>query len=56
MWINYIGEIGAGLFILLIALHFVQHFRNKAELIKKRKLKQAQIQQQKPSDQGYEEN
>lgn len=40
MWINYIGEIGAGLFILLIALHFVQHFRNRAERVKRQKLKQ----------------
>ena len=40
MWVNYIGEIGAGLFILLIALHFVHHFLNKSERIKKQKLKQ----------------
>ena len=31
MWINYIGEIAVGFFVLLIAIHFSLHFIFKAQ-------------------------
>lgn len=40
MWIEYIEEIGIAFFILMIAIHFAQHFKNKAERIKRDKLRQ----------------
>lgn len=39
MWINHIGEIAIGFFVLLIALHFALHFAFKAQRVKKEKLK-----------------
>ena len=41
MWINYIGEIAIGFFILLIAVHFGLHFIFKAQKIKRDKAKKA---------------
>ncbi|VAW48852.1 hypothetical protein MNBD_GAMMA04-712 [hydrothermal vent metagenome] len=40
MWIEYIAEIGMGLFIFLIAIHFVPFFWSKAKCIKRQKQKQ----------------
>ncbi|VAW45271.1 hypothetical protein MNBD_GAMMA03-406 [hydrothermal vent metagenome] len=39
MWIEYIAEIGMGFFVLLIAVHFAQHFMNRAERNKKQSLR-----------------
>ncbi|MEA3404184.1 MAG: hypothetical protein U9R28_00400 [Pseudomonadota bacterium] len=38
MWINHIGEIAMGFFVLLIVIHFALHFVFKAQRIKKDKL------------------
>jgi len=40
MWINYIGEIAMGFFVLLIVIHFALHFVFKAQRIKKDRLEQ----------------
>ncbi|MCF6298413.1 MAG: hypothetical protein L3J01_00880 [Thiomicrorhabdus sp.] len=40
MWIEYIAEIGMGLFIFLIAVHFVPFFWEKAKCSRKQKQKQ----------------
>ena len=39
MWINHIGEIAMGFFVLLIAIHFALHFVFKAQKIRRDKLK-----------------
>jgi len=39
MWINHIGEIAMGFFVLLIVIHFALHFVFKAQRIKRDKLK-----------------
>jgi len=40
MWINYIGEIAMGFFVLLIVIHFALHFIFKAQRIKKDRIAQ----------------
>lgn len=40
MWMDYIGEIGMAVFILLILLHFAQHWYYRAIRIKHEKQKQ----------------
>lgn len=37
MWINHIGEIAMGFFILLLVVHFGLHFLFKAKRVKKQK-------------------
>lgn len=37
MWINHIGEIAMGFFVLLIVIHFALHFVFKAQRIKRDK-------------------
>ncbi len=39
MWIEYIAEIGMGFFVLLIAIHFAQHFMNRSERNKRQALR-----------------
>ncbi len=45
MWIEYIAEIGMGAFLLIIAIHFAQHFMNRAERNKKRALREQKEQE-----------
>ncbi len=46
MWINHIGEIAIGFFVLLIAAHFGLHFFFKAQRVKRDKQAQKKSEQQ----------